>query len=408
MEKNAITQVKAREVLDSRGNPTVECELHCDGKAFFAIVPSGASTGTHEALELRDGGKRYHGKGVLKAVGNVNATIAPLLVGKQPSQSLDAAMIAADGTENKTKLGANAILSASMAISRACADSKGEPLYKFVSSLSNRKPSMPCPASNVINGGAHAGNALHIQEYMIIPQGVSQFSEKVRFVSETHHQLKKILKEKYGPAATNVGDEGGFAPQISDNREPLELITRAIEELGYAKEMRLGIDAAASNFYENGKYSLDKPYSGSELVDYYLDLAKTYKFALMEDPFAEDDFDSFAELTKKAKFAVVGDDLVVTNPKRIRMAIERKACNCLLVKVNQIGTVTEAIDAVKTARAAGWTTMVSHRSGETEDAFLADFAVGVGSEYIKLGAPCRGERTAKYNQLLRISEELKS
>lgn len=367
-------------------------------------MPSGASTGTHEALELRDGGKRYHGKGVLKAVANVNRTLAPLLVGKEPSQSLDALLLAADGTENKSKLGANAILAASMALSRASADARNEPLYKYLSEISGRAPTLPCPASNVVNGGAHAGNALRIQEYMIIPKGEKSTRERVRLVSEVYHQLKAILKKKYGSGATNVGDEGGFAPQIADNREPLELVTRAIEELGYAKKVRLGIDAAASNFYENGKYVLDKPYSGGELVDYYLDWAKTYDFELMEDPFAEDDFESFAELTRKAKFTVVGDDLVVTNPKRIRRAIESKSCNCLLVKVNQIGSVTEAIDAVKTARHADWTTMVSHRSGETEDVFLADFATGIGSEYIKLGAPCRSERTAKFNQLMRLEE----
>ncbi len=403
-----INNVKAIEVFDSRGNPTVECELTTDKGGFRAIVPSGASTGVHEAIELRDGGARFHGKGVLTAIKNVNNVLAPLVTGKVPKQSLDAQLLAADGSNNKGKLGANAILSVSMAISRAAAAEKGVPLYTYLSELSGRKPALPKPASNIINGGAHAGNELNIQEYMIIPTNAKSFREGARMVSETYHQLKEILKKKYGPGATNVGDEGGFAPQLKDDRKPFDLIMKAINELGYSSELALGIDAAASNFYKNGVYSLDKGYSGPELADYYLDLAKTYKFELMEDPFAEDDFDSFALLNSKSKFKVVGDDLTVTNPKRIRTAIEKKACDCLLVKVNQIGSITETLEAVKLARDAGWATMVSHRSGETEDAFLSDFAVGIGSEYIKLGAPCRGERTAKYNQLLRLEEELKS
>ncbi|PIO02853.1 phosphopyruvate hydratase [Candidatus Micrarchaeota archaeon CG_4_10_14_0_2_um_filter_55_9] len=401
-----IGRVFARELLDSRGNPTVECELQTNKGVFRAMVPSGASTGTHEALELRDGGNRYHGQGVQKAVKNVNDVLAPLVLGKEPRQALDQKLLQADGTPNKRRLGANAILSISMAISRAAAADQEKTLYEYVSRLSGRKPSMPAIAANVVNGGMHAGNALKIQEYLIIPKGASSFTDGARMVSETYHELKKILKEKYGPEAINVGDEGGFAPPLSDNCEPFELISQAIEECGYAKKIFFGLDAAATNFYEKNKYVLDKEYSGRELVDYYLGLAKTYPILWVEDPFAEDDFESFAALTSKAKFAVVGDDLVVTNPKRIKTAIQKKACNCLLVKLNQIGTVSEAINAVKTARSAGWTTMVSHRSGETEDAFLADFAVGVGSEYVKIGAPARSDRTAKYNQLMRLEEQL--
>ncbi|OIO25982.1 phosphopyruvate hydratase [Candidatus Micrarchaeota archaeon CG10_big_fil_rev_8_21_14_0_10_54_18] len=401
-----IGHVFARELLDSRGNPTVECELQTNKGVFRAMVPSGASTGTHEALELRDGGNRYHGQGVQKAVKNVNDVLAPLVLGKEPRQALDQKLLQADGTPNKRRLGANAILSISMAISRAAAADQEKTLYEYVSRLSGRKPSMPAIAANVVNGGMHAGNALKIQEYLIIPKGASSFTDGARMVSETYHELKKILKEKYGPEAINVGDEGGFAPPLSDNCEPFELISQAIEECGYAKKIFFGLDAAATNFYEKNKYVLDKEYSGRELVDYYLGLAKTYPILWVEDPFAEDDFESFAALTSKAKFAVVGDDLVVTNPKRIKTAIQKKACNCLLVKLNQIGTVSEAINAVKTARSAGWTTMVSHRSGETEDAFLADFAVGVGSEYVKIGAPARSDRTAKYNQLMRLEEQL--
>ena len=401
-----INEVNAIEVFDSRGNPTVECRIVTGKGAFTAMVPSGASTGIHEAFELRDGGGRFHGKGVLKAVENVNTILAPLIKNKEASQALDTVLIAADGTENKEKLGANAILAVSMAISRSAAAEKGIPLYSFISELSGRKPALPKPVALMIEGGLHAGGKLNIQEYMIIPRRSKSFRESSRMISETYHGLKKTVEKEYGVSAGNVGLEGGLTPLISDERKPFELITRAIEELGYSNELSLGIDAAASNFYKDGKYHLDKAYSGPELAEYYLDLAKTYKFELMEDPFAEDDFDSFALLTEKAKFKVVGDDLVVTNPKRIRTAIEKKACNCLLVKLNQIGSVTETINAVKMARGAGWTTMVSHRSGETEDAFLSDFAVGVGSEYVKLGAPCRGERTAKYNQLMRIEGEL--
>ena len=401
-----IEKVFAREVLDSRGNPTVECELTTQKGVFRAMVPSGASTGVHEALELRDGGERFHGKGVKKAVENVNRVLAPLIKGEKPSQELDETLLQADNTPNKGKLGANAILSVSMALARATAAEKGVELFEHFSELSGRTPCLPVPGSNVINGGAHAGNELNIQEYMIVPEGAASFAEGTRTVSETYHELKRILKEKYGRGAINVGDEGGFAPQLADDREPFELISKAISELGLEGKMFFGLDAAASNFYENGKYVLGKQYSGEELADYYLDLAKTYPFKLMEDPFAEEDFDSFARLTSKAGFTVVGDDLLVTNPERIRKAVQKNACNCLLVKLNQIGSVTEAIEAVKEARAAGWKTMVSHRSGETEDAFIADFAVGIGSEYAKIGAPARSDRTSKYNQFMRLEEKI--
>jgi enolase len=403
-----IEKVFAREVLDSRGNPTVECEMKTGKGVFRAMVPSGASTGVHEALELRDGGTRFHGKGVKKAVENVNRVLAPLIEGETPSQGLDEKLLEADNTPNKGLLGANAILSVSMALARAAAAEKEVELFEHFASLSGRTPSLPVPSSNVVNGGAHAGNELNIQEYMVVPEGAPSFTEGTRMVSEVYHELKKILKDNYGRGAINVGDEGGFAPQLSDDREPFELISKAVSELGFEEKMFFGLDAAASNFYENGKYVLDKEYSGAELVDYYLDLAEQYTFKLMEDPFAEEDFDSFASLTSKAGFTVVGDDLLVTNPGRIQTAIRKKACNCLLVKLNQIGSVTEAVKAVEAARSAGWKTMVSHRSGETEDAFLADFAVGIGSEYVKIGAPARSDRTSKYNQLIRLEEKITS
>lgn len=404
-----IEKVFAREILDSRGNPTIECELTTNNGVFRAIVPSGASTGVHEAIELRDNDeKRFHGKGVQKAVANVNKKLAPLLLSKQPTQELDEELLKADNSENKSNLGANAILAVSMALARATAAEQNISLYEYISELSGRTPSIPLMSANVVNGGLHAGNDLKIQEYMILPKSAKSFKEGARMVSEVYHELKNILKKKYGAGATNVGDEGGFAPQLSDNCEPFELISQAIEELGYSGKILFGLDAAATSFYKNGKYVLDKEYSGPELVDYYLDLAKTYKFELMEDPFAEEDFESFSLLTSKAKFTVVGDDLTVTNPARIKQAIDVAACNGLLVKLNQIGSVSEAITSVNLARSVGgWSTMVSHRSGETEDVFLADFAVGLGSEYVKIGAPARSDRTSKYNQLIRLEEQIK-
>lgn len=405
MEK--ITCVKAREVLDSRGNPTVECELCAKALCASAMVPSGASTGTHEALELRDGGKRFHGKGVLKAVENVNKTIALALKGKNADlRDVDAVLLQLDPTPNKSKLGANALLSASMAASRLDAAQHSIPLHLYFAKLAGTKPRVPCPASNLINGGAHAGNELAFQEYLVLPVGAKSFSEAVQIVCEAYGEVKASLAKTYGKSATNVGDEGGFAPPLRDAEAPLEIISAALEEAGWAGKAKLGLDSAATQFYDGKHYALHKKLTGAELADYYLRLGEKYRFAYLEDPFAEEDFDSFALLTKKAKFDVVGDDLLVTNKTRIVEGITRRACNTLLVKPNQVGTVTEAMEAALTARAAGWKFCVSHRSGETEDAFIADFATGLAAEYIKLGAPCRSERTAKYNQLLRLNEAI--
>lgn len=407
-----IQAIRAREVLDSRGNPTVEVEVRTEKGLSRAMVPSGASTGIHEALELRDGGKRFLGKGVQKAVGNVNDRISKELVGKDctKQQDIDNAMLELDGTENKSTLGANSILGVSMAVCRASALELGIPLYERVAELSgNRNLILPTPAMNVINGGEHAGNSLDIQEYMILPVGAKSFSEAARLCAEVYQTLKGIIKRKYGKGAINVGDEGGFAPPLSHVEEPFELILKAISEAGYEKEIKLGIDAAASEFYNNGKYKIEgNDLSGGELMEFYKNLIENYPIILMEDVCAQDDWDSWVEFTGKfgSRVQVVGDDLLVTNVKRIDKAIESKACNALLLKINQIGTITESIDAARLSQDNGWSVMVSHRSGETEDSFIADLVVGLGTGQIKAGAPCRSERNAKYNQLLRIEEEL--
>jgi len=407
--------------LDSRGNPTVEVDLITDRGVFRAAVPSGASTGSHEALELRDNDKsRFLGKGVLKAVGNVNNAIAPALVGKDPTQQeeLDQLMLKLDGTDNKGKLGANAILAVSMAICKAGAAHKGVPLYKYIADIvGNKQPLLPIPAFNVINGGSHAGNKLAMQEFMLLPVGASNFSEAIRMGAEVYHNLKNIIKDKYGQDATNVGDEGGFAPNIQNNREGLELCKQAIEKAGYTGRVKLGMDVAASEFFTDGKYDLDfktKKNDGSQvktaeqLADLYKEFVRDFPVISIEDPFDQDDWEGYNKLTAAVgkDVQIVGDDLLVTNPRRIKEAIEKKACNALLLKVNQIGSVTEALQAASLARQAGWGVMVSHRSGETEDTFIADLVVGIGCGQIKTGAPCRSERLAKYNQLLRIEEEL--
>jgi enolase len=413
-----IKGVKAREILDSRGNPTIEADLITEDGAFRAMVPSGASTGVHEALELRDGDKsRYMGKGVLKAVNNVNKIIAPKILGMDPveQEELDNFMIKLDGTENKSKLGANAILAVSMAACKAGAAAKKVPLYKHIADLAGVKEFvMPVPSFNVINGGKHAGNKLAMQEFMLLPVGAKSFSEAMRMGSETYHHLKKVIKEKYGQDAVNVGDEGGFAPNIQDNKEGLELLKEAIKKAGYTGKMEIGMDVAASEFFKNGKYNLnfkgDKPQlkTGDEMVKLYESFVKEYGLVSIEDPFDQDDWTTYPKLTEKVSKTtqIVGDDLLVTNPKRIKIAIEKKACNSLLLKVNQIGTVSESIEACKMAQEAGWGVMVSHRSGETEDSFIADLVVGLKTGQIKTGAPCRSERLAKYNQLMRIEEEL--
>jgi len=419
---SGLSRIHAREILDSRGNPTVEVDLTTSKGTFRAAVPSGASTGIHEALEMRDGDKsRFLGKGVLKAIDKVNSVIAPHLISKNvdvtKQAEIDQLMLDLDGTENKSNLGANAILAVSLAICKAGAAHSEQPLYKHIAQLSgNSKLILPVPAFNVINGGSHAGNKLAMQEFMILPTGASSFKEAVRIGAEVYHNLKGVIKSKYGQDATNVGDEGGFAPNIQDNLEGLELLKTAIAKAGYTDKVEIGMDVAASEFYVDGKYDLDfktkenkdasKILTGDQLADLYMEFVDKYPIVSMEDVFDQDDWDSWSSFLKRTSVQIVGDDLTVTNPKRMKTAIEKKACNGLLLKVNQIGSVTESIEACKLAQSSGWGVMVSHRSGETEDTFIADLVVGLCAGQIKTGAPCRSERLAKYNQLLRIEEEL--
>ncbi|KAM9414350.1 beta-enolase [Pholidichthys leucotaenia] len=415
----SISKIHAREILDSRGNPTVEVDLWTAKGLFRAAVPSGASTGVHEALELRDGDKsRYLGKGTLKAVDHVNKEIAPKLIKKNFSvvdqEKIDNFMLELDGTENKSKFGANAILGVSLAVCKAGAVEKGVPLYRHVADLAGKKDViLPVPAFNVINGGSHAGNRLAMQEFMILPVGAANFHEAMRIGAEVYHNLKNVIKAKYGKDATNVGDEGGFAPNILENHEALELVKVAINEAGYPDKVVIGMDVAASEFFRDGKYDLNfkypemsKPMSGDHLGELYRTFIMGYPIQSIEDPFDQDDWEQWTKFTATNDVQIVGDDLTVTNPKRIQQAVDKKACNCLLLKVNQIGSVTESIQACKLAQSNGWGVMVSHRSGETEDAFIADLVVGLGTGQIKTGAPCRSERLAKYNQLMRIEEEL--
>lgn len=419
----SVTKVHARMIYDSRGNPTVEVDLSTDKGIFRAAVPSGASTGIHEALELRDNDKKVHmGKGVLKAVDNVNKLIAPALISSGVSvtdqAAVDNLMLKLDGTENKSKLGANAILGVSMAACKAGAVHKGVPLYRHIADLSGTKEViMPVPAFNVINGGSHAGNKLAMQEFMLLPVGAANFSEAMRMGSEVYHHLKGEIKSRYGLDATAVGDEGGFAPNILDNKEALNLLTSAIEKAGYTGKIKIGMDIAASEFFKESskKYDLDfknpksdesKWLTGPQLEGLYQEMIKEYPIVSIEDAFDQDDWENWSHFMANTQIQIVGDDLTVTNPKRIKTAIEKKSCNCLLLKVNQIGSVTESIEAARLSRANGWGVMVSHRSGETEDSFIADLVVGLATGQIKTGAPCRSERLAKYNQLLRIQEEL--
>ncbi len=400
-------------MLDSRGNPTVEVEAWFNHIRATAIVPSGASTGKYEALELRDGKKDYGGKSVLKAVDHVNTTIAKRLVGMEflDQKAIDEFLISLDGTKNKGKLGANAILGVSMAVARLAAKVRHEELYVYLGELAGtgkKNFRMPIPFANIINGGKHAGSSLKIQEFMIAPVGARTFAQAAQMCAETYHVLKGLVEEKYGKSATNVGDEGGFAPQLSTPEEALELITAAIKKAGYRGRIKIAIDAAASEFYANGLYTLDRPYTPQELVEYWVRLLKQYPIISLEDPFDQDDVDSFARLTAiagKMKVIIIGDDLLVSNPERIQAAIDKRLCTGLLLKVNQIGTVTEAISAAKLAQLAGWIVMVSHRSGETEDTFIADLAVALGCGKIKIGAPCRTDRVCKYNRLLRIQDD---
>ncbi|XP_028302472.1 enolase 1b, (alpha) [Gouania willdenowi] len=416
----SILKIHAREILDSRGNPTVEVDLYTDNGLFRAAVPSGASTGIYEALELRDNDKsRYLGKGVSQAVDHINSIIAPALVDQDVSvveqEKIDQMMIDMDGTENKSRFGANAILGVSLAVCKAGAAEKGVPLYRHIADLAgNPEVILPVPAFNVINGGSHAGNKLAMQEFMILPVGASTFKEAMRIGAEVYHNLKNVIKKKYGQDATNVGDEGGFAPNIVENQEALELIKEAIAKAGYTSEVVIGMDVAASEFYRDGKYDLDfkspddpsRYITPDELANLYKSFVKDYPVVSIEDPFDQDDWMAWTNFTCSTEIQIVGDDLTVTNPNRICKAIEESACNCLLLKVNQIGTVTESLRACKMAQESGWGVMVSHRSGETEDAFIADLVVGLCTGQIKTGAPCRSERLAKYNQILRIEEEL--
>lgn len=416
-----ITKIHARQIFDSRGNPTVEVDLTTELGLFRAAVPSGASTGIYEALELRDNDKgSYHGKGVLKAVGFINNDIAPALLQQTfevtQQKEIDEFMLKLDGTENKSKFGANAILGVSLAVAKAGAAKKGVPLYRHLADLAgNTNIILPVPAFNVINGGSHAGNKLAMQEFMILPTGASSFTEAMKIGSEVYHHLKKVINTKFGLDATAVGDEGGFAPNILDNKEGLRLIVEAIEKAGYTGKVEIGMDVAASEFFRDGLYDLDfknpntdksQWLSADKLTALYQEFIKEYPMISIEDPFDQDDWAAWTGITANTTIQIVGDDLTVTNPKRIATAVEKKACNCLLLKVNQIGSVTESIQAHLLAKQNGWGTMVSHRSGETEDNFIADLVVGLSTGQIKTGAPCRSERLAKYNQILRIEEEL--
>ena len=408
-----ITDVKAREILDSRGNPTVEVDVFAAcGAMGRAAVPSGASTGKREALELRDKrSKRFGGKGVMTAVKNINSKIAPSVRGMDVSDQvkLDRFLIKLDGTPNKSKLGANAILGVSMATTKAAASANGMPLYKYLGGLNARY--LPVPMMNIINGGAHATNSLDIQEFMIIPVGAGTIAHAVQMGAETFHSLKKILKSEH--LSTAVGDEGGVAPDLQSNEEAIQYIIRAIESAGYkpGKEIGLGLDAAASEFYQKGKYTLrseKKILNSGKMIDYYEELIDKYPILSIEDGLAEQDWKGWELMTERLGgfVQIVGDDIFVTNPKIFKKGIEKGIANSILIKPNQIGTVTETLDTVEMAKQAGYTTIISHRSGETEDTFIADFAVGVNGGQIKTGSMSRSDRVAKYNQLIRIEEEL--
>lgn len=409
-----ILQIKAREILDSRGNPTVEAEVVLEGGiSAIADVPSGASTGVHEALELRDGDKnRYSGKGVLKAVENINKIIFPELKGRDATnqREIDNLMKEIDGTENKSKLGANAILAVSLAVAKAAAKYYSLPLYRYIGGVNSYI--LPVPMMNILNGGKHAENNLDFQEFMIVPKGASSLKEAVRMGAEVFHSLKKILNEK--GLNTAVGDEGGFAPDLSSNEEALELIMKAIERAGYkpAADIFLALDPASSSFYEGGIYKLKngKQKNSSEMVEWYEKLINTYPIISIEDGLSEDDWDGWKLLTEKLgdKIQIVGDDIFVTNLKRLKMGIEKKIANSILIKLNQIGTLTETLDVIEFAKRAGYKTVISHRSGETEDTTISDISVATNAGQIKTGSLSRSERTAKYNQLIRIEEELSS
>jgi enolase len=413
MEKASVRAVRAREILDSRGNPTVEVEVVlAQGAAGVAAVPSGASTGKHEAVELRDGDKsRYGGLGVLKAVEHVNTEIASTVAGMSAldQEAIDRRLIELDGTTNKGRLGANAILGTSLAIAKAAASFRGLPLYRYLGGA--QAMLLPVPMLNILNGGKHATDSTDFQEFMIVPLGAADFGKAMQMSSEVYHSLRKALVQR--KLNTNVGDEGGFAPQLSSNKDALELILTAIGMAGYkaGKDLFLALDPASSTFYQNGKYVLSREgvtLSPAEMIDYYVKLTSAYPIISIEDGLAEDDWADWSSLTarlgKRVQF--VGDDLYATNMKRLEKGIAQKASNSILIKLNQIGTLSETLAVIKKAQEVGWTTIVSHRSGETEDTTIADLAVASGAGLIKSGAPCRSERLAKYNRLLKIDEEL--
>jgi enolase len=410
-----IAKIVAREILDSRGNPTVEVDVTLKDKSFGrAAVPSGASTGSHEAVELRDGDKRYMGKGVQKAVKNVNTIISKALVNKEFDQrKIDTTMIALDGTQNKGKLGANAILGVSMAFARAAAQNQKTPLYKYFNKIAKTKNTiqLPVPMMNILNGGKHAEKSTDFQEFMIMPIGVKSFSEALRCGAEIFHTLKKILHTR--GLATTVGDEGGFAPSLASNEDAIKVILEAIEKAGYiaGKDVGIALDVAATELYKDGKYHLaceNRTLTSEEMVSFYADWCAKYPIVSIEDGLAEDDWAGYKLLTEKLgkKFQIVGDDLFVTNIERLAMGIEQGVGNSILIKLNQIGTVSETIDSINLAKKAGYTSIISHRSGETEDTTIADFVVGTGTGQIKTGSLSRTDRVAKYNQLLRLEEEL--
>jgi len=421
---SAITGVHGREIIDSRGNPTVEVDITTADGTFTASVPSGASTGAYEAVELRDGGSRYMGKGVLQAVENVNTALADAVKGIDVAdqRAVDDAMLKADGTDNKGNLGANAILGVSLAASKAGAVAQGIPLWKHYAAIAgNPVPeTLPVPCFNVINGGEHAGNALAFQEFFVIPTGAETFSESMAIGCEVFHNLKSVIKKKFGGDATLIGDEGGFAPPC-DVESGLQMLMEATENAGYLDKVSIGLDVASSEFKVPGKNAYDLDFkttgadkndslmlSGDELIAFYKDMCEKYPIVTIEDPFDQDDWDNWTTICSEIgeKVQIVGDDLTVTNPVKIQEAVDRGSANCLLLKVNQIGSISESIDAVKLSKQNGWGVMTSHRSGETEDSYIADLAVGLCTGQIKTGAPCRGERTAKYNQLLRIEAQL--
>ncbi|ADO76752.1 phosphopyruvate hydratase [Halanaerobium praevalens] len=412
MLNTTIVEVFAREILDSRGNPTVEVEVVLeDGTFGRAAVPSGASTGQYEAVELRDGGDRYLGKGVLDAVENVNEVIAPEILGFDVREQIDIdnLMRELDGTKNKGKLGANAILGVSMAVAKAAANATGSHLYNYIGGMNAK--TLPVPMMNILNGGEHADNNVDLQEFMIMPVGAVSFREAMQMGAEVYHNLKKVLQAK--GLGTGVGDEGGFAPDLGSNEEALQVIVEAIEKAGYeaGEDFYIALDPAATEFYKDGKYVLageGVEKTSAEMIDFYADLIDKYPIISIEDGLAEDDWEGFAEMTKRLgdRLQIVGDDLYVTNVERLSRGIEEKSSNSILIKVNQIGSLTETLDTIKMATRAGFTAVVSHRSGETEDVTIADLVVAMNTGQIKTGAPARSERVAKYNQLLRIEENL--